>query len=272
MPLTQRMGLPVPEVDQDPWYEAFLSFANALDGGLFSGREDRNVFLKGGGTFTFDGSTGLVTWSSTIQATAGIAGFLWEVSADSISLQDGEYLFIDVVRAPTSNKFLPPQHGFQLPSSDTAFAIAFRSGSTLYFRNGRALNAGSSLPVLDSETGSGGGSGGFIAMATDAVTDQSSYVLVGGFTLDASTVSSVRFKTVASVSGGGLTGNVQLFNLTDATQVIVHSHTGTTPNEVVSIPLVLPSGTKVYEVRIRVLGGTPPTDIVTALWAGLVLA
>lgn len=155
------MALPFPDEDQDPWYEAFVAFANAIDASLFASREDRNVILHGGGVFLFNSTTGLLTWSSSIDIVDAPTGFLWQVSAGEVSLQDGEWLFVDLPRGLTQNRSLSPQTpASTLPPTDTAFGIALRIGSNIYFRNGRLLAAGSSATVLEFETTAGGGGGG----------------------------------------------------------------------------------------------------------------
>lgn len=112
------------------------------------------------------------------------------------------------------------------------------------------------------------GSKSYTTIGTNEFTDQSSYVLIGAFTLDASLYSTVQFVSTANVTLFGTTGSVQLFNLTDSIQVVVNSHTTTTPTQIQSSVLSLPSGNKVYEVRHKVTGGTPPTDNIITLWAG----
>lgn len=78
------------------------------------------------------------------------------------------------------------------------------------------------------------------------------------------------FEVVFSVSDGGLTGTVQLYNLTDGEVVASGNLSGspTTPS-LVSNTLVVGNGagefqdtSKLYEVRLSVTG-TEPTDIVT---------
>lgn len=175
MPLTPRIGLPVPEEDQDPWFEAFLAFALGLDASIYAAREDRNIFLHGGGTFLFNLLTGALQWSATIVMTDAITGFLWQLPAGTVTLQDGQYLYVDVVRAATANRPVTAAVGFQVPNSDAATAIAVRIGNNIYFRNGRILYAGSSATVLEFETTAGGGGG-----STNRITGQTTTFLGDG--------------------------------------------------------------------------------------------
>lgn len=56
-------------------------------------------------------------------------------------------------------------------------------------------------------------------MVTQNSTDSSTYEVLGGLAFDASDFTEVRFSVLAYVTSGALTGQVQLYNLTDATVV-----------------------------------------------------
>lgn len=116
-----------------------------------------------------------------------------------------------------------------------------------------------------------------IAMALDAETDQSTYQVVGNFSLNpadydiSGMTQEIRFLAVGLITNSVTSGDIQLFNLTDSAVVATHTFTGapeTSPTKKLSSALVLPVSEKMYEVRIRVTGGTPPTDKVFAMWAG----
>lgn len=117
-----------------------------------------------------------------------------------------------------------------------------------------------------------------VAMSLDAETDQPTYQVVGNFALHpddytlTGTTREIRFLVVGLVTNLITTGDIQLYNLTDSAVVATHSFTGapeTSPTKKVSAALILPASEKMYEVRIRVTGGTPPTDKVFAMWAGV---
>lgn len=106
-------------------------------------------------------------------------------------------------------------------------------------------------------------------MVTQNSTDSSTYEILGGLAFNASDYSDVKFSTLAYVTGGGLTGEIQLYNLTDAVVVTTNTYNGvTSPTELITGSLSLPAGTKVYEVRGRVTGGTPPGDRLVITHAG----
>jgi hypothetical protein len=123
-----------------------------------------------------------------------------------------------------------------------------------------------------------------LRLATSETQDATSGVkAVGQVALDASAFTpgtTFWFIATLSVSNVALTGRVSLYNLTDG-EIVTNSiltTSSTTPVKVSGAALVVgvapgnfkPSE-KLYEVRIQVLGGALPVDIVTVgsvvLWA-----
>ena len=111
----------------------------------------------------------------------------------------------------------------------------------------------------------------FLPITLDQSTDQPSFDMVGGFGLNAADYTQIQFVTLGAVTSNLLTGEIRLHNLTDAAAVITHTYNTTNPTKITSAPLILPAGEKVYEIRIRVTGGSPPADRVFCTWGGLLL-
>ncbi len=84
-------------------------------------------------------------------------------------------------------------------------------------------------------------------------TTETSYYVVGAVPFSPASFSgkTIKFVAVAAQLGSAITGYVQLYNLTDESSVAVLDITGGTPTRYESSALTLPSGTKVYEVRIK---------------------
>ena len=108
-------------------------------------------------------------------------------------------------------------------------------------------------------------------------TFEATFQVMGDFSFDpddytiTGTTRQIRFIAVGFITLPATTGEIQLYNLTDAVAVATLSFTGggdTTPVKKVSSLLSLPVVEKIYEIRVRVTGGTPPTDKVFAMWAG----
>lgn len=184
MPITSRTRFPYPAENQDPFYEQFVGMVDAVDASLYAGREDRQTILMDGGIFSFvvDPITqiALLTWGSTINIAAPITGFKWFIGAGSISLLDGEVFFVNLPRAPLTNLAVTAQKGSQVPSTDADLVVGIRRGEHFYFRNGRSLENGDTLNILEVTIGTGGGGGSPDFKAPCRVATLGDVTLAGG--------------------------------------------------------------------------------------------
>jgi hypothetical protein len=153
------MAWPYPDEHQDPWYDAFVGLMTAMDFSGYAAREDRNIVLMGGGTIAFDAALNTLTWSAPLYLLAPITGFLWAIPAGSVTLFDGRLLYTDLVRAPQAPTTLAGVVANQVPSSDTAFLLAVRRGTRVFWRNGAVSIDGIPGAVIDDGGPSGGGGG-----------------------------------------------------------------------------------------------------------------
>jgi hypothetical protein len=151
------MNWPFPSEGQDPWFDAFQGLVNALDASSFAHRENDPVVLMEGGLVSWDASTGVLDWAGTIEINASITGFRWNLPTDSINLQEGQLLYVEITRSPTDNKTVTSQISTQLPSTDTTLFLALRRNNRIYWRNGKVLNDGDSINVFEVSGGGGGG-------------------------------------------------------------------------------------------------------------------
>jgi hypothetical protein len=151
------MTWPYPAENQDPWFDAFVGLIIAIDYSGYAAREDRNIILMGGGIISFDAALNTLSWASPIVLLAPNTGFLWTIPAGSVTLFDGRLLYVDLVRAPTAPTTLLPLVSNQVPSSDTAFLLAVRRGSRVFWRNGAVSVDGVPSAVIDDGGPSGGG-------------------------------------------------------------------------------------------------------------------
>lgn len=147
---TSRIRIPYPNEFQDPFYDAFVAMMESLDSALYATREDRSSLIMGGGTvsFTVAGVNGALAWSQPLEILSPIAGFLLSVSAGAINLLDGDMLFIRVVRSPTLSQSIILVVARNIPNEQDAILIAIRRGNTVYFRDGRTISHGDSLPLF----------------------------------------------------------------------------------------------------------------------------
>jgi len=148
MPTTSRLNWPYPNEYSDPYWEKFKSFVEAVDASFYSTREDKNFVLFGGGTVSFDATSGDLTWSEALQAVSSPTGFRWYIpsstSGGSVTLQDGEFFYVMLTRNPQSAQSVAVESGSKTPVSDDAIVIAQRLGSAVIFRNGATIGDGQS--------------------------------------------------------------------------------------------------------------------------------
>jgi len=139
------MNWPYPSENQDPWYDVFKDMVLAQDASGHAAREDRNVFMGGGGIVSFTATTGVLAWAEDFEIFSPEVGFLFTAAASNVVLQDGQLCYADLVRSPTGNLAVALAVANQVPQSDTAYVIALRRGTTVYFRFGTKIGDGDSL-------------------------------------------------------------------------------------------------------------------------------
>ena len=277
-----RMGWPYPDENTDPWFDAFVSMVNAMDTSVYGEREDINLIITGGGNVSFNSSTGVLAWSATINLTSAVTGFLWQLPPGSVTLANGQYAYVSLIRAPTSNVTLSMNVGSQIPSGNNGLAICILSNGVVNFRNGAILLNGQSRPIFSS-TGIGegiGSTGQVLVYPHTILTNQSvaisSLQVIGDYYFDPAvltvtdTTSAVVFSCVAYQTNSYLVGTVNLMNLTDSTLVTsITIPTNTlSPTYFTSAPLTLPGTPKIYEIQASLANIATSDDQLNLQWAG----
>jgi len=145
---SNKMAWPYPSQEEDPWYDTFVSFVNALDVSGYAAREDRHAFLSEGGILSWALGTKTFNWDAAISISAPITGFLWNVPAGSVQLDDGQVMYVTLNRGPLSNTNLTPTVASTVPSSNDTYVIAARIGDVLYLRNGSSMSDGQTLDTV----------------------------------------------------------------------------------------------------------------------------
>ena len=151
MPTSSRMRWPYPSEDQNPWYEAFKGLVTALDASGYASREDRHLICAGGGTLSW--AAPVFTWTAPIKISAAIPGFLWQLDAGSVSIDDGQVLYVTLTRGITANQTVTPTVANQVPSSDQTLVLAVRIGTRLYLRSGVSIADGGSITEFSPSPG-----------------------------------------------------------------------------------------------------------------------
>lgn len=204
------MRWPYPSQDQDPWFDAFETFIAEADASGYAAREDRNIFMGGGGFVTFTVSNGVLAWDAPLEIYSTIAGFRFNLAAGSVVIQDGQLFYVELVRYPTNNITLVPVVADRAPTSDNAFVIGIRRGSTVYFRFGASINDGDSLNIFEGGAG-GSGTDTYEREATFSIPDGSSATTtatVGRITY-AGSIIGLSLEITEAVASGTITVNIR---------------------------------------------------------------
>ena len=124
---------------------------DAMDASSFASREDRHFIFTNGGDFCFDSGTNSLQWNDTIYILSAIAGFFWFIPPGSITIREGQLVYMELTRAPIQNTQVSFSVASQVPNSDTALIFCLRYGDRIYFRNNRILQTGECFPILSAE-------------------------------------------------------------------------------------------------------------------------
>jgi hypothetical protein len=272
VPNTPRMKWPFPRENLDPWFDAYVDQLTAQDASGYAHREDRNAFLGGGGTFTFDDAGDSLVWDATLEIYSPISGFRIDVPADTISIEDGQVFYVELTRSPTNVITGVPVVASTIPGNDTAMVIAVRRGANVVFRHGLSLPAGVPSPLFAPAVAPAGPLS-IITTGGRESHDSDTPLIVGAFAFTPSIylpdLTSLVFRAVAANGDIGLTNSVQLYNVTDAELVATLSFTSTSQVKD-EVTLTLGSGAgeidtpeHIYEVRIKldVASGGPTETI-----------
>lgn len=263
MPNSPRMKWPYPNENVDPWFDAFEDMVAQIDASSYSSREDRQLVMAGGGVFSFDSVAETLDWDDTLEVLSPVTGFRMDLAADSVNIADGQVLYVNLTRSPTVNVTVSALVADQVPSTDDAYVIAIRRGTTVYFRHGMALSSGVSKNLF---TGEDGGPKALVwAGGRETHNSEVTPLIAGAFAFDPTNydpVTSMVFRAVAANGDIGLTNKVQLYNLTD-NELVAELDITATDIAKDEVTLVRGSGVgqiddveHIYEVRI-ILGAAP---------------
>lgn len=276
MPTSPRLNWPYPSEFAEHWWTQWVNFVTAVDASFYSTREDKNFVLFGGGYVSFNATTGVLSWTDAFQAVSAVTGNRWYIPAasasGSVTLQDGEFFYVLLTRAPTTAQSVAAIPGSRIPVSDDALVIAQRLGPAVLFRNGAVLGDGQTIQLLAPATFTNTLSAvGLTGLETTADTgwqdrgglvfDPTKYFPGGlGITRD------ITFRAILWTTQAILPARVRLWNLTEGQPVAGTelSSTSLTPEAVVSASLTpgagyLSSGEDNYLVQVRLddSGGIP---------------
>lgn len=158
MPNTPRMSLPYPNKDATDWYDQFKQFFLAVDAHTFAHREDRNLIMYSGATWTWDAGTGILSWDASFYFTGAQSGGRWKIEAGDLTIPDGYMMVVGLPRYPQSEETITDVQALAAcEQTDEGVVVCVRVGTVLYFRTGIGLSSGSSINIFAPGGGSGGG-------------------------------------------------------------------------------------------------------------------
>lgn len=271
MPTSSRMRWPYPAENQDPFFDSFESMVTAMDASSFVFRENDPILIMKGGSVSFTASSGLLTWSQTLELNSAVTGFKWSIPAGSVSLADGDYWYATLNHNPIVNTAITTTSASKLPASDpdNPYVLGLRNGDRVYFRGGKVLLDAQTLALFSTMPGGSGGGVGTSGQkwrenVTLAVSNQNNTgtpKVMGAWSGDSDdytlnlTSKTFTLMVIANVDSGSVTGEIELYNLTAAAPAATITVTGiTAPTKFTQSATILATE-NVYEVRARVTAG-----------------
>jgi len=258
MAATEKLQHPIPEQNRLEWYDQFLALTASLDEADFSSRDDRNVVIFGGGTFTFSES-GRVNWTQAVTFRHGSSGYNGILPLDDdtgITMEDGDWVYVDLVRGPAGEYPLTPyKTSGALPATNKAYAFMARLGDVLWIRHLGFVLLGGAISTTSTVINSGEKLISVVPFVQKGV-QGSDLQLLGRFRLStddyeiANATMSLNLRVEVQVSEDELTGDVEFYDATSGD--VLKASTTVTSEQPVQFEATFVAeggGDRVYELR-----------------------
>ena len=128
---TPLLGITYPNESQDPYWTTIRSLFLSQDEWLQCNLEDKSLMIFGGGVMTLIGST--FSWSAPLYIVSQRSVTKITISASSVSVADGEVLYVTTGGRPITNQTLVLQAGS--PTTKNDIPIGCRDGATVYIKD-----------------------------------------------------------------------------------------------------------------------------------------
>lgn len=140
--ISQWLGVPYPDEECDPFYDQFEAMIQGLEAVAFHDKLARNAVFGGGGTRTWNPSTGLFQWTADFTILVPHWGFKVSVrygpdaATRAANLADGQLLWVRLPQGMNANATANFVQGSQLVKErhDELVCVA-RIGSALHMRS-----------------------------------------------------------------------------------------------------------------------------------------
>lgn len=186
MELSPRMEWPFPSENEDPWYPSYEDQIRAMDASGFAAREDRNLILSGGGTLTWNTTTGL-TWTAPFNVWSPSTSFFSQLQPNTLLPANGQCIRSEIVRAPGSNRSVAAEVAPIMQNTDNSYVLGMRTGSSFVFRNGVVIQNGTTIEAEDLFGGGGVENFSYKVIPSGksvTIPQNQQMVVSGGFTLN----------------------------------------------------------------------------------------
>ena len=152
---TDRMGVPYPSENQNPYYSTFESMANELDQLNFAWFNHINTIVAGGGTISW--SSGTLSFTADIDIVSPTHGVKQTIplAESGISVQSGAFLYVTLSLGPTTVSEMTDANGRLLVSTSpavgkTTYVIGYHApDGNFYMSNGRGIADASSITLAE---------------------------------------------------------------------------------------------------------------------------
>lgn len=160
--LTPLNQFPYPAEFEEPYFPAIKSYFLATDSADWALAENINFIWAGGGSFSWDATSGALTWSSAVTIRTKTTVFSATIAGPpapggTVTLQDGECAYFQVPRLQVSNQNISLLIGpiTLIPGVrlHDIRLFATRIGTTVYFADGKSLKDGESGEIFGAGTG-----------------------------------------------------------------------------------------------------------------------
>lgn len=135
MPQTPNFLWDYPAEEQEPWFDVQEAFFKNLEKAVYSLHENRNTVLAGGGTIAF-AVPPTFTWSAAIELLNLVTGKITTIASGSISINDGEILYVDVTRPLLVSATATLSKTTALGNDLNKQMVGVRRGAKVYLING----------------------------------------------------------------------------------------------------------------------------------------
>jgi hypothetical protein len=160
--LTPQNEYPIPSEFDEPYFATAKSYFLATDLADWGLAENDNLIWSGGGSFSWNATTGTLTWASTVEIRAKTT--VWSATiagppspGGQLVLQDGESAFFKHPRLLVANQAVTLVIGpvTQIPGArlHDITLLATRVGTTVFFPDGKSLKDGESGEIFGGGTG-----------------------------------------------------------------------------------------------------------------------